>query len=71
MDHCFAGTVGVATIFKIPALPLRVVFQTRVVVTLVQVFEDRREDFGIFVGEIDTFVAAGEELITAGGLEIW
>ena len=70
MDDCFAGAVGVAAVFQVPALPLGIVLEARVVIAFVEILEDRREDFGVFVGKVDAFVGAREELITAGGLEI-
>jgi hypothetical protein len=42
--------VGIAAIFEVPAVSLLVVLHTRVVVTLVEVLKNRREDFGLFVG---------------------
>jgi hypothetical protein len=40
---------AIAAIFKVPAVSLLVVLHARVVVTLVEVLEDRREDFRLFI----------------------
>ena len=43
--------------------------QARVVVALVEVFEDGGEDLGEFFGEVDSFGAGLEELAAADGGE--
>jgi hypothetical protein len=70
VDDGFGGAVGAAAVFEIPALTLGVVFEARVVVAFVEVLEDGGKDFGVFVGEVDALVGAGEELVAAGGLEV-
>lgn len=41
LNDGFVGVVGVSTIFKVPAVSLLVIFHARVVVALVEIFEDR------------------------------
>lgn len=50
LNNSFMCAVGIAAIFEVPAVSLLVVLHTRVVVTLVEVLKNRREDFGLFVG---------------------
>lgn len=56
LNDSFAGAAGNSAIFKTPALAFGIVFKARVVVALVQVFKDGREDLGVFVGEVDALV---------------
>ena len=44
-------------------------YETRVVIAFVEVFEDGREDFRFFIGKGDSFGRSFEELSTAGGRE--
>lgn len=71
MYDSFGSTVAVAIIFEIPAAALFVVFQTRVVVAFVKVFEDGGEDFGFLIRKVNSFVGWFEELTAAGSLEPW
>lgn len=70
VDHCLVGTVVVAAVFQSPGVALLVELETRVVIALVQVLEDRRENLGLLVGEIDTLVGGLVELATACSLEV-
>lgn len=70
VDDGLVGTVVVATILEMPAVALLVEFETGVVVALVEVFEDRGEDFGLFIREIDTLVGGLVELAGTCGLEV-
>jgi hypothetical protein len=45
--------------------------QPRVIIAFVEIFEDRGEDFGFFVGEGDSFACRFHELASAGCLEEW
>ena len=66
-----SGLAGRRTaIFQAPCLTLAVVLQPRVVVALVEVLKDGREDFRVLVGKVDPLVSAGEELVPAGVLEV-
>jgi hypothetical protein len=64
----FVG-VGIAAVLEVPAVTLLVVLHARVVVALVQVFEDRREDFGLLIGKIDALVGTLEKLAITEGLK--
>lgn len=70
LDGCLAGRRTVTAIFQAPCLALAVVFQSGVVVALVEVLEDGGEDFRVLVRKVDTLVVAGEELVPAGVLEV-
>ena len=56
VDHCFVGTVVVTAVLKGPAVALLVELETRVVVALVEVLKNRRENLRLLVGQIDTLV---------------
>ena len=70
MDDCLTRAIGVAAIFKAPALPFAIVFQSGIVVTFVEVFKYRGEYLRVFIRKIDPLVGGGKELITTGGLEV-
>ena len=68
LDRTSSAIVGLG-ILELPLSPTFVVQQLWVVVPLVEEFEDRGEDFGNFVGEVDSFGARLEELAAADGGE--
>lgn len=70
VDHRLVGTVVVTTILKGPGVALLVEFETRVVVTLVEVLEDGGEDLGLLIGQIDALVGGLVELTAACSLEV-
>lgn len=55
--------------FELPRISALAVQEARVVVAFVEVFEDGREDFGGFLGKVDSFGGGFEELATADGGE--
>jgi hypothetical protein len=63
--------VGIISfILEFPGIPLLVVEQLRVVVPLVQVLEYSREDFGLFIWQVDSSGVGLEELgFESGGEE--
>ena len=58
-----------SAIFKLPGILSLVMKQPRVVVTLVKIFKDRRQDLWLFFGQIDAFGVGLKELASAGCLE--
>lgn len=58
-------------VFNLPDVPPFVVEQFGIIVSLVQVLENRRENFWMFVGQIDSSCVALEELLSACGFEEW
>lgn len=70
VDHCLVGAVVVTTVLKGPGVALLVELKARVVVTLVQVLEDRRENLGLLLREVNALVGSLVELSTARGLEV-
>ena len=56
-------------LFELPRVSAFVVEKAGIVVAFVEVFEDGGEDFGDFLGEIDSFGGGLEELAAADGGE--
>lgn len=59
------GTVG-STILKFPGILSLIMEQTWIVVTLVEVFQDRGQDLWLLFGQIDAFGIRLEELASTG-----
>jgi len=57
------------TTFQLPRVSSLIMYESWIIVAFVEVFEDRGEDFGFFVGEGDSFVVCFHELPAAGCLE--
>lgn len=53
-------------IFQLPGSALRIVFQARIVVSLVKVLEDTRQDFSLFIWEVDSFAGVWDIGINSG-----
>lgn len=49
VDEGFVGCISITTVLKVPAVSSLVVLETRVVVTLVEILENRGKDLGLFV----------------------
>jgi hypothetical protein len=62
------GTVC-STILQFPGILSLIMKQPRVVITLVKVLEDRRQDLWLLFGQIDAFSIRLEELASAGCFE--
>lgn len=73
-DHAHAvdvdGDLALAGVLETPAVPLLVMLQTGVVVALVEVLEDGREDLGLLIRKVDPPGRRVEELALADGLEV-
>lgn len=70
VDHCLVGTVVVTAILECPGVALLVELEARVVVALVQILEDRRENLGLLIRQIDALVGGLVELTAACSLEV-
>lgn len=68
-DDGFVHSVAITAILEVPAVKLLVVLHARIVVTFVEVLEDRREDLGLFLWKIDALVGSLEELSAASSLK--
>lgn len=53
----------IAACFHFPRVPLLVVDQAWVVIPLVEILKDGREDFGFFIGQRDLFCLRVEHLV--------
>lgn len=71
LNDSFAGAVAVYPIFEVPAVALLVILHARVVVALIEILEDRREDFRFLIRKIDPLVGRLEELSAARSLKPW
>jgi hypothetical protein len=69
IDNGLAGAVVVAAVLEGPGVALLVELETGVVVALVEVLEDGREDLWLLVGQVYALVGRVEELAAAGCLE--
>lgn len=69
VDGRLGSPADLESVLQVPSVAFPVVLQARVVVTLVQVFEDGAEDFGFLVWQLDTPVCRLEELRAAGLVE--
>ena len=58
-------TARARCLFQLPCVPTFVVLQAGVIVTFVEVFQHRGEDFGEFFRETDSFGAGFEKLTAA------
>lgn len=70
VDHCLVRTVVVAAIFEGPGVALLVELEARIVVALVEVLQNRRENLGLLIRQIDALVGGLVELATACSLEV-
>jgi hypothetical protein len=71
-DGGLQQTAALVGLLNLPRVTLLVVDQARIVVALVHVLEDRAEDLGLLLGEMDTLAARGIRLHVHGrqrGLE--
>ena len=71
LNNGFIGAIGVAAVFEVPAIALLVVLHAWEVVALVEVLQNTREDFGLFIGKVNALVRGLEELAGTGGMEPW
>lgn len=59
VDGGLGGPAGLVELLEVPRVAALVVHQPRVVVALVQVLEDRREDLRLVVGQVDALARSG------------
>jgi hypothetical protein len=71
IDRRVGGSFGTvcSTILKFPGILSLVMEQAWVVVTLVEVFQDRGQDLWLLFGQVDAFGIRLEELASAGCFE--
>lgn len=56
---------------ELPRVTLLIVDEARIVVALVEIFEDRREDLGLFIRQGDLLALRVKHLVLHHGLEEW
>lgn len=70
VDHCLVGAVVVTAILERPCIALLVELKTRVVVALVEILKNRRENLGFLIREVNALVGRLVELTIARCLEV-